>query len=71
MFGTMIGKGYSVKTAILDMDMVAEGYFAARSIYEINKNYKVNMPISEAVYRILYERVPPKKMIMELTNKLS
>ncbi len=70
-FGTMIGKGYSVKNAILDMDMVAEGYFAARSVYEINRKYKVDMPISETVYRILYEKASPKKEIENLSRQLS
>ncbi|RIH64143.1 NAD(P)H-dependent glycerol-3-phosphate dehydrogenase [Mariniphaga sediminis] len=71
MFGTMIGKGYSVKNAILDMDMVAEGYYASKSIYEINKKYGVSMPISEAVYRILYENASPKREIERLTKKLT
>lgn len=70
-FGTMIGKGYSVKTAQLDMNMVAEGYFAARSIHEINTKYNVDMPISEAVYQILYKNISPKKEIARLTEKLS
>jgi glycerol-3-phosphate dehydrogenase (NAD(P)+) len=71
MFGTRIGRGYSVKNAKLDMNMVAEGYFASRSIHVINKQYNVSMPISEAVYRILYENVPPGKEMMRLTEKLS
>ncbi|WP_372932951.1 NAD(P)H-dependent glycerol-3-phosphate dehydrogenase [Mariniphaga sediminis] len=71
MFGTMIGKGYSVKNAILDMDMVAEGYYASKSIYEINKKYGVSMPISEAVYRILYENASPKREVERLTKKLT
>jgi len=70
-FGTMIGKGYSIRTAQLDMNMIAEGYFAAKSIHEINKKYQVDMPISEAVYNILYENVSPKKEIAQLTEKLS
>lgn len=70
-FGTMLGKGYSVKNAILDMDMVAEGYFAAKSVYEINRKYKVDMPISETVYRILYEKASPKKEIENLSRQLS
>jgi len=71
MFGTMIGKGYSVKYAQLEMNMIAEGFYSAKSIFEINKKYRVDMPISEAVYRILYENVSPKKEIEILTKKLS
>ncbi|HZH72815.1 MAG TPA: NAD(P)H-dependent glycerol-3-phosphate dehydrogenase [Mariniphaga sp.] len=70
MLGTMIGKGYSVKNAFIDMNMVAEGYYASRSIHEINKKYQVNLPICETVYRILYEKVPPKNEIRQLSLKL-
>ena len=70
-FGMMIGKGYPVKAAKLELNMVAEGYYASKSIYEINRSYKVEMPISEAVYKILYENASPKKEIAFLTEKLS
>jgi glycerol-3-phosphate dehydrogenase (NAD(P)+) len=71
MFGTMIGKGYSVKNAILDMNMIAEGYFASRSIFEINRKYNVHMPVSEMVYNVLYKNVSPKREMEKLTRKLS
>lgn len=70
-FGTMIGKGYSVRTAQLEMHMVAEGYYAAKSIKEINEQYNVDMPICEAVYQILYNNRPPRKEIQRLTEKLT
>ena len=71
MLGTMIGKGYSVKNAFLDMNMIAEGYYASRSIFEINKKHQVDLPICDAVYRMLYENAPPKKEIKQLSMKLS
>ena len=56
-FGTMIGKGYSVKAAQLELNMVAEGYNAAKCIYNINKAIMASVPIAETVYKILWENV--------------
>jgi glycerol-3-phosphate dehydrogenase (NAD(P)+) len=69
-FGMMIGKGYSVKTAQLEMNMIAEGYFAVTCIHELNKNFNVNMPIIDAVYHILYDKISPALEIKLLTEKL-
>lgn len=58
-FGNMIGKGYSVKTAQLELNMVAEGYNASKCIYLINKSVGADMPIGEALYQILWQNVKP------------
>lgn len=70
-FGFMIGKGYSVKTAQMEMDMIAEGYYAVKSVMEINKKFQVDMPIVEAVYNIIYEKISPVIEMRILTEKLS
>jgi glycerol-3-phosphate dehydrogenase (NAD(P)+) len=70
MFGNMIGKGYTVKSAMMEMSMVAEGYYAVKSAYELNQEYGAKTPIIDAVYEILYEGKDAKKVFKKLTEKL-
>ena len=69
-FGTYIGKGYSVKAAQMDMNMIAEGYYAVKCIKEINKEYGVVMPITDAVYRMVYEKMSPRLELKLLSEDL-
>ncbi len=68
-FGTLIGKGYSVKNAQLDMEMIAEGYYGAKCIHELNAQYGMNMPIADTIYRILYEKAPTSEAINSLAKQ--
>ena len=70
-FGTMVGKGYSVKAAQMEMNMVAEGYYAVKCVHAINAKLGVDMPISEATYRMLYERMAPGAEMHSLSEKLA
>jgi glycerol-3-phosphate dehydrogenase (NAD(P)+) len=70
-FGNMIGKGYTVTSAQLEMNMIAEGYYAVYCLHQINKTYKVNMPICRAVYAILYERHSPQIEMKLLSEQLT
>ncbi len=67
-FGSMIGNGYSVKVAQMEMEMIAEGYFGTKCIKEINDLYEVNMPILKCVYDILYRKVLPRYAIEKLSD---
>lgn len=70
MFGNMIGKGYTVKSAMLEMNMVAEGYYATKSAYKINQENGAKTPIIDAIYGILYDKKEAKEVFEQLTNML-
>jgi glycerol-3-phosphate dehydrogenase (NAD(P)+) len=69
-FGNMIGKGYTVTSAQLEMNMIAEGYYAVNCLHEVNKQYNVTMPICDAVYAILYQKRSPYAEMKNLAEKL-
>ena len=69
-FGNMIGKGYTVKSAQLEMSMIAEGYYAAKSAFKIKEEKGTKTPIIDAVFNVLYNDKDPKKEFKKLTDKL-
>lgn len=69
-FGNMIGKGYSVKAAQLEMSMVAEGFNASKCMYLINENIKADMPIANIIYKILWEALPARKGFSMIEDSL-
>ena len=71
MFGTMLGKGYSVKSAILEMNMVAEGYYASRGMQSISQTYAIELPIAGKIYEVLWQQRPAADMFRELEKMLS
>ena len=70
-FGFMIGKGYSVKTAQLEMSMIAEGYYATKSVMEIKNKFEIDMPIVEAVNNIIHEKISPVIEMQILSDRLT
>jgi glycerol-3-phosphate dehydrogenase (NAD(P)+) len=69
-FGNMIGKGYSVRAAELELNMVAEGYNASKCIHTMNQTLKVNLPIMDAVYQILWEGAEPNATFKKIEQIL-
>lgn len=65
-FGNMIGKGYSVKAAQLELNMIAEGYYASKCMHEMNRNIGAYMPVAQAVYAILWQQVHPSEAFLSL-----
>jgi glycerol-3-phosphate dehydrogenase (NAD(P)+) len=68
--GYMVGKGYSVRAAMAEMNMIAEGYFAVNCVQELNKKYNVSMPITKTVYNVLYEKISPIMEVRILENSM-
>jgi glycerol-3-phosphate dehydrogenase (NAD(P)+) len=69
-FGALIGKGYSIHSAMASMNMVAEGYYASECIMQVNKRFGIDMPIAESLHRILYEHASPSEEIARMSEKL-
>ena len=69
-FGNMIGKGYSVKSAQLEMKMIAEGYYATKCVNDIKTKFGLDLPIADAVYSCLYEGKNPRKTFTQIQDLL-
>ena len=69
-FGKLIGSGFTVKSAMNEMTMIAEGYFAAECIKHVNERHGISMPIADMVFDVLYKRANPRKRMRELTALL-
>ena len=69
-FGNLIGRGYTIQSAQMEMNMIAEGYYAVRSIYAINEPHQVPLPIINAVYRVLYEGASPVSEMNALKREM-
>ncbi|WP_298779358.1 NAD(P)H-dependent glycerol-3-phosphate dehydrogenase [uncultured Polaribacter sp.] len=70
LFGNMIGKGYTVRSAQMEMRMIAEGYYATKSAFKMKEDNKAKTPIIDAVFNVLYNHKDPKKEFKKLTDKL-
>lgn len=70
-FGTMLGKGYAISSALMEMEMIAEGYYATESIYKLNKEHKIYMPILDFVYQVVYANSNVKEEAKRLTQLLN
>jgi len=65
-----LGKGYTVKSAMMEMNMIAEGFYATKSAFKIKEDNGANTPIIDTVYAILYEHKDPKKEFVKLVDLL-
>ncbi len=70
-FGTMLGKGYSVKNAILEMNMIAEGYYAAKGMQTIARAHDIELPLATLIYKVLWEQMPARLAFEEMESLLS
>ena len=70
-FGAMIGKGYSIKAARMEMEQTAEGYYGTKCMHDINESYGVNMPILNGVYDILYRGVSASRALVKMAPRFS
>ena len=70
-FGNMLGRGYSVKAAQIEMKMIAEGYYAVKTVHEMNEKLGVSMPLADFVYSVVYEEQKPKGLVNSVTKQLN